>query len=460
MSTTRQPELSDATLERAMVLSKLDALAFALMVGLGEAYFLADGVRLGASPMQIALLVGLPLAIGALGPILSLRLMWRFGRRKPVVLGAASVQASLLFLLAWLSTSGRATTQLLTLVTIAYQVCGQCSGTAWSSWYGDLVPGASRGRYFASRNRVAYAGTLVGLVLGGLLLSQFEQSRAGVAGAIGGTGFGLAYLAAGVCRVASTALLAVSAEGRFLGVPNRAHVGRFLRTERGSNAWRLILLVGLLQVTVFVSSPYFNPFMLEELEFTYIEYMLASAVVVAVKTLVLPLWGRSIDTNGVRRTLVVGGVLVALIPLPWVFANGLVVVLFCQTLSGAAWAGFEVGHFSMLLELGYRRMRPTVFAAQSLVSGSAQLLGGLLGSLLLTTQLGARGVFALSSGLRVVVVVLLVRFLVRRTDEVRRKRLPVRLGSFRPGTGVSQRPIEESQVAAAPPPDLVAAGKE
>jgi MFS family permease len=151
--------------QRAMALSKLDALAFALMVGLGEAYFLADGVRLGATPTEIALLVGLPLAIGALGPILSLRLMWRFGRRKPVVLGAASVQASLLFLLGWLATSGLATVQLLILVSIAYQVCGQCSGTAWSSWYGDLVPSAGRGGYFAARNRVAYAGTLLGLRL-------------------------------------------------------------------------------------------------------------------------------------------------------------------------------------------------------------------------------------------------------------------------------------------------------
>jgi len=391
--------------------------------------------------------------VGATGPILALRLLARFGRRQPIVLGGASMQALMLFLLAWLDGSGSATPRLLIAVSIAYQVSAQCAGTAWSSWYGDLVPTPSRGRYFAARNRVAYAGTLIGLIGGGLLLSQFEHARAGVASAMGGSGFTLAYASAGVFRCISVALLAASSEGHFLGMPDRARVGRFLRTERGSNAWRLILLIGLLQITVFVSSPFFNPFMLEELEFTYIDYMIASAVVVGVKALVLPLWGRSIDQSGAQRTLMVGGLMLALIPVPWIFVHGLFGVLLCQMLSGAAWAGFEVGHFSLLLELGYRRMRPSVFAAQSLVSGSAQLTGGLIGSLLFSTEFGARAIFALSSGLRIAVVLLLIRFLLHSTPVVRRTRPLFRITGFRPGAGVSQRPIEESEAFVAPPID-------
>ena len=443
MSSNQLPDLSAEELRRSMGLSKLDALAYALMVGFGEAYFLADSVRLGATTTEIALLVGLPLALGGLGPVLALRLLGRFGRRKPIVVGGASIQALMLFMLAWLDGSGSATIRLLIGISIAYQVSAQCAGTAWSSWYGDLVPTPSRGRYFASRNRVAYAGTIIGLVGGGLLLSQFEHARAGIAGALGGNGFAIAYGVAGVFRCISVALLAASSEGHFLGMPNRARVGRFLRTQRGSDAWRLILLIGLLQVTVFLASAYFNPFMLEELEFTYVEYMIASAVVVGVKALVLPLWGRSIDRSGAKRTLIVGGLMLTMIPVPWIFVHGLFGVLLCQTLSGAAWAGFEVGHFSLLLELGYRRMRPSIFAAQSLVSGSAQLLGGLIGSLLLSAEFGARGVFALSSAMRIVVVVALIRFLLQSAPPVRRPRPQFRIIGFRPGTGLAQRPIEE-----------------
>ncbi len=444
-------ELSAEALNRSMGLSKLDAFAYAVMVGLGEAYFLADGVRLGATAVEFGLLVGLPLAIGAIGPMIALRLLRSLQRRKPVVVGAAALQALMLFVLAWLAGSGHSSIRLLITFSVAYKICAQCAGTAWSSWYGDLVPTAQRGRYFAARNRVAYAGTLIGLLMAGLLLSQFEQARAGAAGAIGGLGFAIAYLIAGLFRCLSVGLLSASSEGTFLGVPTRTNVVRFLRTERGTNAWRLILLIGLLQVAVFVAAPFFNSFMLEDLEFTYIEYMIASAVVVAVKAFVLPLWGRSIDRSGPKRTLFLGGAMLALLPLPWVFADGLYFVLLCEAFSGAAWAGYEVGLFSLLLELGYRRMRPTVFAAQTLVNGSAQLVGSLLGSVLVSAGFGARGVFMLSSGLRVGVVALLIHLMVSRIPKVRRTRPIFRLIGFRPGTGAAQRPVDESETYVAPP---------
>jgi MFS family permease len=446
MMTARLPELTDAVRIRAMALSRLDAVVYAVMVGLGESYFLADAVRLGATAAQIALLVGLPLAIGSMGPILALRLLRTLGRRKPVVVGAAVGQAAILLLLAGLASTGRTTTSLLIVVATAYQICAQAAGTAWSSWYGDLVPAAGRGSYFAMRNRGAYAGTLVGLVVGGLILNHFEPERAGVGGAIGGGGFAIAYLLAGLARAVSAGLLIASREGPFSGMPDRARVGRFLKTERGTGVWRLVLLGGLLQLSVFIAAPFFNPYMLRTLQFTYVQYMVASACLVLVKVLVLPLWGRWIDGHGTRWTLARGGVLLALVPLGWVFVGDLWGVLLCQALSGIAWSGFEVGNFSLLLELGYRRMRPTIFAAQSVVSGCAQLAGGLVGGALLSHALDARAVFGLSSGLRLGVVLLMIRLLPRREPGTPRTRPLFRVSGFRAGTGMAQRPIEESEV--------------
>ncbi len=445
MNASTPTELTDADRHRSMQLSRVDAAVYAVMVGLGEAYFLADAVRLGATPAQIALLVGLPLAVGAAGPVLALRLLRVLGRRKPVVVGAAAGQVAILFLLAGLDATGRTTTDLLIAISTAYQICAQSAGTAWSSWFGDLVPAPERGRYFATRNRGAYAGTLLGLVVGGLILNRFEPARAGVAGAVGGTGFALVYLLAGLSRCVSLGLLVASREGRFSGMPDRTRVVRFLRTERGTGAWRLVLLIGLLQVTVYLASPFFNPFMLEELAFTYLEYMAASACLVVAKVLVLPLWGRWIDRHGSQGALARGGLMLALVPLPWVFVNDLWGVLLCQALSGFAWSGFEVSSFSLLLELGYRRMRPTIFAAQSVVTGSAQLLGSLAGSALLSAAVDARHIFALSSALRVVVVVLLIRLLPRRAPGVQApaSRPRFRIVGFRPGSGLARRPIDE-----------------
>jgi predicted MFS family arabinose efflux permease len=278
-----------------------------------------------------------------------------------------------------------------------------------------------------------------------------------VAGAAGGGGFAAAYALAGLCRCASVGLLAASREGRFSGLPNRARVARFLRTGRGSGAWRLVLLVGALQVALYVAAPYFNPYMLEELEFSYLEYMIASAWLVAVKVVVLPLWGRSIDRHGARRILVQGVVALALVPVPWVFVRELWGVLLCYSFSGATWSGFEVGHFSLLLEVGYRRMRPTIFAAQSVVAGAAQLAGSLLGAGVLAATLDMRTVFGVSAGLRLGAALLAIRFLPKSAAAGRRP--PFRVAGFRPGTGMAQRPVEEARLEP-PSGDSEEAGQE
>ena len=80
-----------------MRLSLADALFCALMVGAGEVYFLADAVRLGATPLEQALVITIPLCVGTLGPLVSLALLGRFRRRKAVVVTGATAQALVLF---------------------------------------------------------------------------------------------------------------------------------------------------------------------------------------------------------------------------------------------------------------------------------------------------------------------------------------------------------------------------
>lgn len=430
-----------------MRLSRIDAVAYALMVGLGEAYFVADGVRLGASALEIALLVGLPLAIGAAGPVLVLHLLAKVGRRKPIVLAAASAQIATLLLLSWLSHNSITTPRLLIGVAALYQLCVQAAGAAWNSWFGDLVPAQTRGRYFASRNRGAYAGTLLGLLAGGAILSRLEPAGPGASALlseIGGAGFAVIYAAAAGARCLSLGLQAASAEGRFSGMPERSRIFRFLKTQRGTGVWRLMLLIALLQATVCVSAPFFNPYMLEQLSFSYIEYTAAVVCVVAFKVLLLPLWGAQVDRRGARAVLLSNGLLIALIPLPWVLVGGLWPVLLVQALTGAAWSGFELGHFSMLLELSYRRMRPTIFAAQGLLVGSAQLVGGLAGGALLAASIDPRAVFSLGAGLRIAAVLLMLRYLPATAQRVRPQ---FRITGFRPGIGLALRPIAEPMPA-------------
>jgi hypothetical protein len=170
-----------------MRLSLADALFYALMVGAGEVYFLADAVRLGATSLEQALVITLPLCVGTLGPLMALGLLGRFRRRKAVVVSAATLQALILFTIVLTDTKGTLSPRVLIGLASAYQMCAQAAGTAWASWYGDLVPARVRGRYFATRNRIAQVATsgslivaaafqLTGSLLGGWLLMSVDRN--------------------------------------------------------------------------------------------------------------------------------------------------------------------------------------------------------------------------------------------------------------------------------------------
>jgi MFS family permease len=433
--------LSREAVQRAMRLSLLEAAFFALMVGCGETYFVACAVRLGASPLELGLVVGLPLALGAAGPVVALWLLSRHRRRRPLVAGAAAVQALSLVALAAADLAGDLDAGLLIAIACLYQMFALAAGTAWSSWYGDLVPVEERGRYFARRNRRVQVATLISVLGAGLVL-QLVQGGPVVAAADAGWGFRLIFLLGALFRGISAVLLLRAPEPPFRGLSSPERTLRFLKTERGRGAWRLLSFGAFFQLMTYLASPFFVPFMLQDLRFTYLELTLATATVIAAKILLLPKWGGVIDAHGPRQVFALCAVAAALVPLPWVFADGLAVALFAQALSGAAWAGYELSYFAVMLASTYRRTRPQSFAAQNVLNGGAQLAGGLLGSLLLA-RLGGdfRMLFAVSTAARLVLAIGAPGWLPRisQHDAIGRRALLLRVVGFRAHGGLVHR---------------------
>ncbi len=434
------PELT----RRAMRLSIWEGVVWALMVGLGETYFVADAVRLGATALELGLVVTLPLALAGIGPLVTLSLLRVRSRRALATLGA-SAQTLTLAVLATLEWTGILTPRSLIAVACIYAMAGQAAGTAWSSWYGDLVPAAERGRYFARRNRAIYVTTCLGLVLGGLLLQRLEPASAGAAVAAGGgLGFAVIFTIAVACRAASAILLARSPEPPFRGIADRHETRAFFTSRPGRRALSLLAVATTFHFAAYLSSPYFGPFMLETLRFTYVEYMIASVWVVVIKALSTLWWGRGVDRFGAGRMFRLALFLVGLVPVPWIVAHDLWIVLLGQGLSGLAWCGYELGFFTSMLESTTPATRPSVFAAQSLVVGWAQLAAGVIAAHLLgALDGGFRTLFAISAGLRLGIAALMPLWMRRDVVlvPVRTAALSFRSLGFRPSGGLSRRPV-------------------
>jgi MFS family permease len=439
------PSLGPLDLSRAMRLGVIEGVCWAIMVGFGETYFLANALRLGSTTLEQALIVTLPLALGAIGPLIALRLLYKAPRRRPVVVALTTLQSAVLLAMAGADTIGVLDPTNLILLACLYQMCSQGANTAWSSWYGDLVPAELRGRYFAGRNRAVHISTAAAVLAGGLLLQRLEPSAIIQAGS--GVGFRTILVLAALARASSAMLLARSPEPLFRGVAGPRRTARFLRTDRGSSAWRLLAFGAAVQLGTYVASPYFVPFMLQELRLTYFEYTMATLAVVAAKSIFLPAWGRLVDTHGARAVYPLAALLTAMIPIPFILSQGIVLVIVGQMLSGMSWAGYELSFFSLVLESSYKRTRMPVVAAQNILNGSAQLLGGLVGAALLDLFASRRLVFGASVVARMMLSLLAPFLLIRLLGESRprRRELLLRVIGFRAHGGLVHRPMVEAE---------------
>jgi hypothetical protein len=251
-----------------------------------------------------------------------------------------------------------------------------------------------------------------------------------------------------MARLVSSILLVLSPEPRFRGLLPRRRAVQAARTRQGGQALRILAIGSLLHFTVYWSSPYFAPFMFEELNFTYLQYMTAALVAILAKMASSLPWGRLIDLHGARGVYLGTMICVGLIPLPWIWAKGLGIVVVAQLLSGASWAGLEVGYLSLLLENSRSRERPYLFALQSLGHGWMQLAGALTASLAILPLVdGFRPIFAISSAGRLTVglAAFFVLSGVNRGSRTVLQNTGWRIFGLRPHGGFSVRPVLPSE---------------
>lgn len=432
----RARALSAGGLDAALRASVLEGCLFACMVGLAETYVVANGVALAASAGELALLTAVPLLVSGLGPAGVLWALRRGVERRVLctlgILGQAAAVAAMA--VANLTATLRIDA-LIALFTL-YHVCGQGAGTAWSSWFGDLVPAARRASYFAVRSRAIHLTTFCGLMLGGACIYACEGIAVGL-------GFGLAMASAAGCRLAGAVLMWRAPEPH-LGVIARGRaLCTYFQTRRGRTAVTLLLGSAAFQIAAYLSGPFYAPYMLADLRIGYFGYMLAVGSQAVVKFASMRFWARVVDRHGPKLAYGLGVLLAAVVPLPWLWLHDLGGVLLAQAFSGLAWAGYEVALFTVLLHCSRRSTRPQLFAAQTFGNAIGQCTGSLLGAHRLETQ-GYVATFAASGIARtavgVTMVVLLSGF---RLAFRRRFGLLLRVVGWRPGPGVVHRPIEE-----------------
>ncbi len=424
--------------------STAEGTAASITVGIGETYLPAFVLALSGSQLACGLVTTLPLVVGAVLQLVSPWGVRRWRSYRRWVVFCVALQAATFLPLAVAASLGSFPLVLVFAVVSVYWAAGLASAGPWNVWMETLVPGRVRTRYFAWRTRIGQWGMVAGFLLGGIALRAATHWHwLGQWHAAGGDGsplgiFALLFVLAAASRLTSASLLAGQRE------PVHPVAGGPIPPPREMTGWladgvngRLLLYLLAVQAAVQIAAPYFNPYMLGHLKFSYTVYAVVICAANVAKIAFLPALGRLIERVGVYRVFWLSAVCIVLNPGMWLVSSDFRYLIGVQVFSGVVWGANDLAVLLLFFETIPRDKRIGVLTVFNLANAVATCAGSLLGGALLLV-LGTTGqayllLFALSTVARAAALVLLVRVPAKARSR-RPRRLPstVRVATARP----------------------------
>lgn len=430
LATAGNAEKQVQRLRRDLRYSLIDGVAFGGMVGIGETYLPAFALAVGLGEMAAGMVSSVPLLAGGLMQLASPMAVRLLRSHRRWVVLCALVQALTfvpLLIAALLGSIGAAT---LLMIAAVYWGAGLATGPAWNTWIGTIVPRSIRHRYFARRTRLSQAGVFAGFLGGGILL-QYASARQ-----LALPAFAALFAVAGLCRLVSAWALQLQSEPVPLPTNMREIPWKRVRHHlHASSGGRLLVYLVAMQGAVQVAGPFFTPFMLKKLGFSYASLVALFSVAFLSKVISLPIWGRVSKRIGARQLLWIGGI--GIVPLSggWLVSQHLAWLLVLQIVGGVFWAAYELAFFLLFFESIAEEERTSVLTLFNLLNTAAWVAGSLIGGVLLfsfgASFNGYLLVFALSSLGRLAALLLLARVpgIVVDSDAIGMRTMAVRPGA-------------------------------
>ncbi len=428
--------MSTVHARRNIAASYADGATYSLMVGFGETYIAAFALAVGLSQVVAGLTASLPLIAGGVlqlvGPLGAAKL----GSYRRWVVLCATLQGLAYVPLAAAAFRGQIDTATLFLVAALYWGTGMAAGPTWNNWIDSTIPRSVLKNFLAVRSRITQLAAFLSFLAGGYLLQHYEaQSRVL-------TGFALLFAMAFAFRLVSVACLAAQtdAESQVQSepkIPLTQLLGRFKEKDAG----RFLIFLLMSQVSVNLAGPFFSPYMLAHVKFSYMEYVALVSGSFVAKIVFYPAIARFVKKVGAHRALWMSGILVSPLPLFWFWTPQLYPLIALQVFAGAAWATFELSSTLMMFDRIQSQERIRLLTIYNLLNALAVTVGSLVGGLVLTqfpeTE-AYRYIFVASACARLLSLSVLVGV---REIPVKFRRLAFRTLGLRPSSGSVATPI-------------------
>jgi len=354
-----------------------DGVSYAVMMGAGENYVGPFGIFLKATTLQVGFLSTIPQLFFAVMQFVGARTISYFKDRRRVVFSGALAQACTWVPIALLPfIFGINTTSVLFLIGLVtfHRGANGITVPVWSSLVGDLISPEIRGRFFGHRNRLAGMSSFISLLLAGGILHLFETRKSAEYGYL------IIFLVAFLARLDSAKWIGRYDNPVFEIKPEDDFTFlQFIRRSPQSNFAQFVFYVGVVNIAVSFSGPYFALYMLRDLQFSYMEFTIVSAISTITQFLTVRYWGEISDRFGNRKILGLCGWFIAAIPTLWLVSTRIWWIAIVQMCAGFIWAGFGLATGNFLFDAVTPPKRALCVAYQSLVNGVCVFIGSTAG---------------------------------------------------------------------------------
>ncbi len=415
---------------------------------LGVSYFTPFALALNSTASQIGILSAFVNLIPGLTQLKSAHLIQKYSRKKIAVMGA--ILQNLIFipiiLIGILFYFNLPHTPWIFIGLVGlFFAFGAISHPAWFSWMGSLVPEEKRGKYFAKRNRIMGLVGLIAMVIGALILEWFKKTGIVL------IGFGVLFALAFLFRIMSILLLKKQYEPR-LKIRKKDYFSfkSFLKNLKETPFGRFSIFSSIMLLASNIAMPFWAVYILKDLSFSYIWFMLITVSGIVFQFLFFPVIGKISDKYGNINLLKICLALLSLSPFLIVISEYLPLkdislllyfIFFVQLISGFVWAGFFLATNNYIYDSIRVEKRSFGLTYYNLLNGLGLFVGALIGSGLTLLNLSFMNVllfiFLVSGILRFLVYFIGINKL-REVRHVKKMNLPLVIKELNPSEIISK----------------------
>jgi len=282
---------------------------------LGDNFIQPFAIALNASNSMVAMLSSVSGLLWPFSQIYGSKLMKKYPRKKinNNLTLARSIFWISLIVLAVLSYKNLISWLLPTLLLVFYGIYNILAGLAypaWFSWMGDLIDKKHRGRWFSKRNLIIGVAGVGALIVASLFLDFFKNKNFTL------IGFAILFFFAFLSRLFSCYFLKKQYEPKIkIKKKNYFSFWQFLKKAPKTNFGKFSLFRAMISFSGTISSALLAVYLLRNLNFSYLTYVIIVFGAGFFSFFVMELWGKFADKYGNYKVIAITTLFIPIIPI-------------------------------------------------------------------------------------------------------------------------------------------------